>query len=304
MRSGFLSRHGFSPGSSTPCFQGLNLVAYEYSVNWNYDLKGGTVTDDTPSAGAWEEPDTRVVGSDRVLAVLSELARHPNGIGLDDISKRLGSAKPTVHRALASLRKAGFASLDGHGHYILGDEFLRIAFAHHEARPDHLRVHPVLERLANRYRETSHYAILDGDSVVYRSKVDPSVGAVKLTSTVGGRNPAHCTAVGKLLLAYALPDEAALQEWIGDRTLERRTERSVTDPKALHAELEETRQRGYAVEDRENESGINCLALPAFLNSPQRPSGAISISALTYRTPLADLVADIDEIRRIVAGQA
>lgn len=130
----------------------------------------------------------------------------------------------------------------------------------------------------------------------------PSVGAIKLTSTVGGRNPADCTAVGKSLLAYALRGEAALLDWTGDRTLEWRTENSVTDPKALHAELEQTRGSGYAVEDRENESGINCLAVPAFLNSPRRPGEEISISALTYRTSSEDLVADIDEIHEIVAA--
>ncbi len=68
----------------------------------------------------------------------------------------------------------------GRGQYILGDEFLRLAFAHHEARPDHIRVRPILERLAARFGETAHYAVLDGDSIVYRAKVDPTVGAVRL----------------------------------------------------------------------------------------------------------------------------
>ena len=53
-------------------------------------------------------------------------------------------------------------------------------------------------------------AVLEGTEIVYRSKVDPPAGAVRLTSTVGGRNPAHSTAVGELLLAHALPDDAAL----------------------------------------------------------------------------------------------
>ena len=73
----------------------------------------------------------------------------------------------------------------------------------------------MLRSLAERYGETAHYAVLDGESVVYRSKVDPPHGAVRLTSTIGGRNPAHCTAVGKLLLSYALPDDAAVREWVG-----------------------------------------------------------------------------------------
>ena len=90
----------------------------------------------------------RVVGSDRVLNVLIELANRPNGVTLDDIAKTVRSPKTTVHRALASLCRAGLANRDGRGHYILGDEFLRLAFSHHESRPDHLRVQPILRQLA------------------------------------------------------------------------------------------------------------------------------------------------------------
>jgi IclR family acetate operon transcriptional repressor len=244
----------------------------------------------------------RLVGADRVLAVLAELARHPEGIGLEDMARAMASPKPTVHRALAALRRAGFAAQDGYGRYVLGDEFLRLAFAHHEARPDHLRVQPVLRRLCERYGETVHYATLDGRSVVYRSKLDPPTGAVRLTSFVGGRNPAHTTAVGKLLLSYALGSLPGVREWVGDRPLETPTERSVGSPEELFAELVRCRERGYGADDQENEPGVNCLAVPAFLTSPSAPSGAISISGLAYRTPLTRLIDDLPAIRAIVAG--
>ncbi|AFR28745.1 IclR family transcriptional regulator [Arthrobacter sp. Rue61a] len=247
--------------------------------------------------------DERLVGSDRVLAVLLELASHPAGISLDEMAKAIDSAKPTVHRALASLRRAGLAGQDGHGHYSLGDEFLRMAFAHYEARPDHLRVQPILERLAVRYGETAHYAVLNGNEIVYRGKVDPSVGAMKLTSTIGGRNPAHATGVGKLLLSLQLPDLESVHRWIGDRTLERRTEHTATTAEELHEALQLVRERGYSVDDQENEPGVNCIALPVYLSSPSIPTGAISISALTYRTPLQQLIDDLPAIRKIIAGQ-
>jgi IclR family transcriptional regulator, acetate operon repressor len=247
-------------------------------------------------------PEHRLVGSDRVLAVLVELAKYPDGIALDDMAKAVNSPKPTVHRALASLRRAGLAGQGRRGEYILGDEFLRMAFAHQELRPDHVRAQPILDELCLRYGETVHYAVLDGRSVVYRSKVDPPAGAVRLTSTVGGRNPAHCTAVGKMLLAYALPDLAAVRRWAGDRPLEARTPNSIATVEALDAELQRVRERGYSVDDEENEPGINCLAVPAFMNSPTVPSGAISVSALAYRVPLRHLVDDLPEIRRIVGS--
>jgi IclR family acetate operon transcriptional repressor len=244
----------------------------------------------------------RLVGADRVLAVLAELARHPDGIGLDDMARTMASPKPTVHRALAALRRAGFAGQDGYGRYVLGDEFLRLAFAHHEARPDHLRVQPVLRRLCDRYGETVHYATLDGRSVVYRSKLDPPTGAVRLTSVVGGRNPAHTTAVGKLLLSYTLFSLDDVRSWIGDQPLSTPTPRSIGTAAGLVSALSRTRDAGYAVDDQENEPGVNCLAVPAFLTSPSRPSGAISISGLAYRLPLSRLIDDLPAIRAIVAG--
>jgi IclR family acetate operon transcriptional repressor len=244
----------------------------------------------------------RLVGADRVLAILAELARHPDAIGLEEMARAVSSNKATVHRALAALRRAGFAVQDGRGRYVLGDEYLRLAFAHHEARPDHVRINPVLRRLAETYGETAHYAVLDGHEVVYRSKVDPPHGAVRLTSTIGGRNPAHCTAVGKLLLAYALPDDAAVHAWAGGRALERRTRRTLTTATALAREVRTIRERGWAADDQENEPGVTCVAVPAFLTSPTAPSGAVSVSAPAYRTPLATLVRSVAAIRAVVAG--
>ena len=244
----------------------------------------------------------RLVGADRVLAILAELARHADGITLDEMARAVSSNKATVHRALAALRRAGFATQDGRGRYVLGDEFLRLAFAHHEARPEHTRISPVLHALARRYGETAHYAVLDGATVVYRAKVDPPTGAVRLTSTVGGRNPAHCTAVGKLLLAYALPDDDAVAAWAAGHALERRTERTLTTAATLAGELRTVRARGWAADDQENEAGVNCVAVPAFLGSPSRPAGAVSVSAPAYRTPLSRLVADVETIRDLVRG--
>lgn len=242
----------------------------------------------------------KLVGSDRVLAVLTELAEHPEGIGLDGLARAVSSPKSTVHRALASLRRADFAMQDARGHYLLGDKFIRMAFAHHEAMPDHVRVQDTLRALVERHQETAHYTVLAGRQVIYRSKVDPRVGAVKLTSTIGGTNPAHATAAGKLLLSYCLLDKPAVRKWVASGTLEQPTASTKVGVEELHEELSNIRQLGYAVDDQENEPGVNCLAVPVFLGSPSLPSGAISISAVAYRTPLQELVDDVVEIRRIV----
>lgn len=252
--------------------------------------------DHSPSESA-DEDVLRLVGSDRVLAVLKELALYPLGVSLDGLTRAVASPKPSVHRALGSLRRAGFADRDARGHYVLGDEFLRMAFVHHEARPEQVRIRPALETLAERFGETAHYAILDGREVVYRAKVDPPTGAVRLTSTVGGRNPAHSTAVGKLLLCYELDTLRSVKAWIGRSPLPRRTPNTLSTATVLHHELALSRGRGYAVDNQENEVGVNCIAVPVYATSSVTPSGAVSISALAYRTSSQTLVDRVAELR-------
>lgn len=242
----------------------------------------------------------RVVGADRVLAVLLELAEHPSGISLDELAQKMNGSKPTVHRALASLRKAGLADQSGRGVYVLGDEFLRLAFRFHEARPQSARMEPMLRELATEFGETAHYAVLDGAEVVYRAKVDPPLGAIHLTSAVGGRNPAYSTAVGKLLLSYTVATREQLDAWLDGVTLEKRTEKTVADPGALLTEIVASAARGYGIDDQETDMGVNCIAVPLFLAPGGPVSGAVSISGLAYRRSIDSLVANVDAIRRIV----
>ena len=171
-----------------------------------------------------------------------------------------------MHRALASLRRAGFADPGRPRPVRAGRRVPAAGLRPPRGAADHVRISPCCEALAERYGETAHYAVLDGASVVYRAKVDPPHGAVRLTSTIGGRNPAHSTAVGKLLLAYTLP--------------RRRRGRGVgrrPDPGAAHRpdarprpsswppSCGAIRERGFGIDDQENEPGVNCLAVPAFL---------------------------------------
>ena len=82
----------------------------------------------------------------------------------------------------------------------------------------------------------------------------------------------------------------------------KRTPRTAVTAEQLHEQLELIREHGYSTDDQENEPGVNCLALPVYLSSPTDPSGAVSISALAYRTTIHDLLDDLSVIRRIVAG--
>jgi IclR family transcriptional regulator, acetate operon repressor len=247
-----------------------------------------------------DQDDTRLVGADRVLAALVELAHHPNGVTLEELAGRLQSPKPTVHRALAALRRARLATRLTRGVYLLGDEYLRLAYEYQAARPESARIRPALQQLAERYGETAHFAVLDGTEVVYRAKVDPPTGSVRLTSTIGGRNPAHLTAVGKQLLSSRIDSEEALRAWAGGRPLVGHTPSSITDVATLWRELRLTRARGYAVDDQENELGINCVAVAVPSGADGSEPGAVSVSAVAFRLPIARLEAEVPTIRSIV----
>jgi DNA-binding IclR family transcriptional regulator len=249
------------------------------------------------------DPEEKLVGADRVIAVLTELADHPQGVTLDELAGILNSAKPTVHRALATLRRAGLADLVERGVYVLGDEYLRLAFRNLDGRPETYRIQPVLEKLATRFGETAHYAVLAGTDIVYRAKMDPPQGAVRLTSVIGGRNPAHRTAVGKALLADRLVTLAQVDDWFAPFPLEQKTPNTRVTAEAIFADLQATRRRGFGVDDQENEVGVNCVAIPIHLDGSPVPTGAVSVSAVTFRCPVDELVAAVPEIRAIVAGE-
>lgn len=244
---------------------------------------------------------TRLAGTDRVLAVLKELARHPRGVSLDALAETLCSPKSSIHRALAALRRAGLAEQDERGRYRLGLELVRLANEYYHGLDVRRLVEPLLDRLARHFGETAHFAALDRDEVVYLAKVNPSRGGIQMTSSVGGRNPAHCTGVGKALLAYAYPTDGDVERYTAEfGPLQRRTQRTLTTAAELARELAATRQRGFALDREESEVGIACIAFPVYLDSLDRPSGAVSVATLVHRTPLERLVEEAPAIRRMI----
>lgn len=243
-------------------------------------------------------------GADRVLALLRYLAEHPQGIALTQLARDFDAPKSSVHRALTTLCRAGFARQDADNRYHLGVEYVRLAYRYQEERDDHRLVEPTLRTLAEHFGETTHYAVLDGAEVIYQAKVTPRGASIQMTSTVGGRNPAYCTGVGKALLMYALTDRPAVEEFV-DRhgPLHARTPKTLTTPAALAESLRRGRSAGYTVDDEESEIGIACVAFPIFLDSTRTPTGAISISALTQRRTVAALRATAGEAREIIEAE-
>ncbi len=245
-----------------------------------------------------------LTGSARVLAVLRCLAEQAAGMRVADVTAATGFPKSSAHRALGSLVAAGFARQNADGTYHLGFDFLRLAFSYQEALVPSLVVGPLLQRLADTTGETTHYGILVGGDIVYQAKVSPLRRTYQMSSVIGGSNPAYRTGIGKALLMHTLPDRAAVDRYVAEHgPLQARTPHTVDTPEALDAALEEGRRRGYSLDLEENDLGIVCLALPLFLHSPVRPTGALSISAVASRTSADALIAQEPEIRRIVVEE-
>lgn len=236
-----------------------------------------------------------------MLAALTELARHPQGVTLDTLAQRLQTPKSSLHRSLAALRRFGLVQQDERRLYRLSLEFVGLAFDFYDALDEPALIRPVLESLAAHLSETAHYAVLDGAEVVYTAKLTPVGRGFQMASTVGGRSPAHSTALGKAMLAYELRDEASVRRYVREHgPLVKRTPRTVVAARPLARELTLTRERGYALDCEENEAGVNCIAFPIFIRSGGRPGGAISVSAAGPRKSVDTLVASADEVRAII----
>ncbi|MGH3733899.1 MAG: IclR family transcriptional regulator [Acidimicrobiales bacterium] len=241
-------------------------------------------------------------GADRVLAILSLLGSFPDGIGVNDLARRMNSPRSSVHRALSALRRADLIEQDRDSHYRLGYGLLKLAFSYYEELDEVGRMRPILTALAAEFGETIHYAILDRSEVVYLAKVQSSLSRYQMTSAIGGRNPAYCTGVGKALLSCQLTTRDDVERFVAEHNppMIQFTCNTITTADVLHEELSRIRMMGYAVDREEHEQGVNCLAIPLFLTSRLVPDGAISITAVAQRFPLTKLEASLDRARELI----
>lgn len=216
---------------------------------------------------------------DRALRVIEALGASGSGYTLEELAETTGIPKSTLHRTLAALKARGFAAQPrAGGAYTLGPQLLEVAFGFYERLDVRGLIHPLLVRARDAFGETVHMGVLDGADVVYLDKVE-SLRPLKMSSVIGGRNPAHATAIGKALLAWTLTDDDRLAEWVAAHApLTARTPNTITDPDRLATELAKVRERGWASEFEESEPGVRCLAVPVFLGRAQ-PAAAISLAA-------------------------
>lgn len=234
----------------------------------------------TPKRQGISNERYRIRAVERALALLKTFLGNEPELGAAEIGKRIGLDLSTTFRMLVTLESHGFVKQDSAtGKYHLGVSCLELGSQFLKINDVRKAALDAMGKLRDLFGETVHLGILDATEIVYLEKV-PGLHAIGLMSSrVGGRAPAHATAIGKALLAY-LP-ESELRSSISGWKLTRCTEATITNWQALKKQLARIRERGYALDNQEFESGVKCVAVPIF--SHKGIAAALSISAPSER---------------------
>lgn len=188
--------------------------------------------------------------------------------------------KSTAHRLIMVLERHRLIEKNSNtGKYRLGLKLFELgtkAIGQLDLRE---RARPFLEQAVLDTGETVHLCVYDDGEVVYLDKVEPA-RSVRLTSSVGRRNPAYCTAVGKAIMAF-LP-EAQVEVSAQKHGFQQLTRKTIGNMLELKAELAKVRKVGYALDNEEHEEGVCCVGAPVWGFGPH-PIAAISVSGPTFR---------------------
>jgi len=215
-------------------------------------------------------------------------------VSLSELSRRTGISKATVHRLAQELLEWGMLERAG-AEYRLGMRAFELGSRVPRFRLLRDALRPFMENLHYTTKETVHLGVLDGLEVLYLEKVADSPRFAR-PSRIAGRLPLHCTATGKVLLAYSPP--GLLNEVLA-MPLQRRTPSTIVEHAVLAEQVRKVNDIGYAVEVEETAIGYSSVAVPLFGGSGLLLA-ALSITAPTYRANTARYVATLSAVSHAV----
>jgi IclR family KDG regulon transcriptional repressor len=236
---------------------------------------------------------------ERAFAILEEVARRRDGIGLAELAKRVGLHSSTTFHLVRTMVQLGYVSQpkDSKKYRIGRRLFTLAAAALDEVELVNIAT-PILEKLTTETGESSHFAIRSGDEIVVVAKTAGS-GMFQLVDRSGAVRPAHATALGKVLLAALAPAELARD--LASRELRSFTAKTIVEREPLERELEAVRRQGIAYDDGEFDPEVRCVAVPV-RDFAGRVIGAIGISGPIWRLSLQALQDKSVRVREAAAS--
>ncbi|SHI55095.1 transcriptional regulator, IclR family [Dethiosulfatibacter aminovorans DSM 17477] len=215
----------------------------------------------------------------RALKILELFVKNKE-LSITEISEKMDLSKSTVYGLVNTLTIKGFLEqYDVTKKYKLGIKNFELGNCVQKRMDLRLEVNPHFESLSKLFGETMHLAKQYEGEVVYLEKVTGSDFSI-VSSQIGNRAPMYCTGVGKVMLAYL--SEEYLEKYIFSKPMKKYTENTIITKEKLLEELENIRQKGYALDDEEIEIGLRCVAVPIFSQGKEILAG-ISISVPTGR---------------------
>lgn len=247
---------------------------------------------------------SNVQSLERAFTLLDTLSEYPEGIQITRLSEKVGLSKSTVHRLLATLINMNYVRKDPESEkYKLGYRIIYLSRNIINSIDVIPVAKPFLEALSEDVNETIHLCIEDMGEVMYVDKIE-SNQTIRMFSRVGSRAPMYCTGVGKVLLSGMAPED--YRNVIEKTEFISKTPHTITSKEQLNDVIELIRERGYGLDDIENEEGIRCIAAP-IIDSRGKVIASFSISGPTTRMTMErvnnELVAKVREVSMQISRQ-
>ena len=230
-------------------------------------------------------PSAKVAGTaafSKFMHLLQLVADTPAAMTVAELSKLSGYPRPTVYRSVAAMvAERLLVEHPETGRLALGPRLVQLASRSWGRSEMRLAAVEDLKHLRDSTGETVHLAVPNGQHMVYIEKLE-SLSAVQMNSRIGTNVSMYSTAVGKAYLSFLDPaaQQAALD--LLPQPFERHTPNTVRDVAALRRQLKQIHERGWSVDDEENEAGIYCFGAP-IIGRNGVPVAAISVSTLRFR---------------------
>jgi DNA-binding IclR family transcriptional regulator len=254
----------------------------------------------TSAEGLIDEPSSEpgrsrgIQSIERAFAILEEVARAREGVSLADLSKRVGLHNSTAFHLIKTMVSLGYIQqAKDSKRYRIGRQLFTLAAGALDEIELVTLATPVLEGLMRATGECSHFAIRSGANIVVLARTAGS-GLFQMTDQVGVVRPAHCTALGKVLIASLTA--AQRERYLGRSELRRFTAKTIVERDALLRELAEVRRSGVGFDDGEFDAEGRCVAAPV-RDFTGQVAGAIGISGPIWRLSIQAMQDKVEQVR-------